>query len=286
MIEENDGNPNGILPPGWPKPGLHIYLNGLVASFVGNYSFNSEFKRYFDHLRQNILIEIKNNIKCSTSDKELVSYLTELHAILKNCDNKFIEDLINTIVGIQCNSAYKGSEIEKSGFDNYPEVDKQSKVYLSDLLYWIQNQIRDLIIQTDNLSKSIEPIVKGAKMTNSFEFTNPNYLHVKIASVFSKLRDREFIDKKTKLEQLELVFKNVTIDKPIKWTGWDGDLQVFIHTLQEKKIIINPKRSIWDKTRVCFIRENGSLIKKNDLRGIKETLRANKIKSIVNLFLD
>jgi hypothetical protein len=286
IIEEIDCYPDGILPPGWPFPGLHIYLNGLEASLDGNYLFNSEFKQYFDHLRQNILIEIKNNIKCSTSGKELISYLTELRAILKNCDNKIVENRVNTSTGIQCNYSYKGSEIERSGFDNYPEVEKISKEYLSDLLYWIQNQIRDLIIQTDNASKSIEPIVKGAKMIKSFEFTNPKYLHVKIASVFSELRDHEFIDKKTKLDQLELVFNNVTIDKPIKWIGYDGDLKVLIHTLLEKGIIINPKRSIWDKTRICFIREDGSLFKNKDLRGIKDTLRANEIKSIVNLFLD
>jgi hypothetical protein len=284
ILEENPESFLNIWPLDLPRHGLHIYLNRLDASFEGNYLFDSEFKKNFDLSGQNILTELHNNIKCSTSKKELNNYLTELHFVLKNCQDKIIETRVNADIGIQCSYTYKGSKTGKTDINQ--EDEQISKEYLSDLLYWIKNQIRDLAIQTDDISKSIEPIAEGAKLIKSFKFINPKYSHVKIPSVFNDLRDRKFIDMKTKPEQLEEVFLNIIIDKPIKWIGWDGDLKVLIHSLINKKIIIDPKRSIWDITRTCFIKDDGSLFKNADLRGSKDTLRANEVKFIVRKFLD
>jgi hypothetical protein len=289
IIEENNGNPSGILPPGWPFPGVHIYLNGLEASYLGNYLSNTEFRQYFELSKQNILTELEKNIKCSTSNKEMISYLTEVHFILKNCDSKIVENRINSNTGIQCNYSYKGSEIEKQGFENYPEVDKISKEYLNDLLYWIKNQIRDLIIQIDKISTSIKPIVKGAKMIKSFKFTKPTYFPSRIPSFFTELRDHEFISNETKVKQLEEVFSDInisTINKPIMWMGDIGDLKVLIHSLIDKKIIEDPIKSIWKITIACFVKRDGFLFDCNSIKGSKATLRANEVKSIVNRFLD
>ncbi len=132
----------------------------------------------------------------------------------------------------------------------------------------------------------VKPHAKSAKMIKSFQLFNPKFTHVKIPFVYNDLHKYKFIDEKTEFEQLENVFKNVTINKPIKWLGGDGDLKVLIHSLISKKIIIDPERSIWDITRICFIKAGGSLFKNSDIRGSKETKRASEIRFIISKILN
>lgn len=41
----------------WPAPGLFIYLNGLEASSMDNYSYNSSFARFFKSIQTDLIDE-------------------------------------------------------------------------------------------------------------------------------------------------------------------------------------------------------------------------------------
>jgi len=160
------------------------------------------------------------------------------------------------------------------------------KIYLSELYYWLKNLLRDFSIQANNVSNTTKTELKVSRLIKSFEFTNPKKFQVHITYLFNDLRDRKFIDNKTDPKQLERVFSNTIIEKPIKWVGGLGDLKLLLHCMVNKDIIVDPKRRIWDITRACFIKEDGSLIKNSDIRLSKETIKASEIRHIVSKFLN
>lgn len=276
----------------YPSPGLHIHLNGLEASFLLNYSSDTAFRRFFLSIQHDILTELQKNINCSTSNKELKEYFAKLKSILYASEKNIVETQNKFDSGIQCKFTYSNSKITITvwgiPFEELPE-ERLSKDLaeesLSNLLHWIKDQIRTLIINVDKIIATVKPIIIDLKSIKSFEFTKPKYYPSKISYVFNDLRNGDFIEIKAKPEQLGDIFINTQIASPIKWIAGEANLYYFIKQLIKMGIIIDPKRNIWKKTIACFVNKDGFLFKADELRGSKATKRASEIESIVRKFL-
>lgn len=127
---------------------------------------------------------------------------------------------------------------------------------------WVENLKIKKIVPTTRKSS----ISKMSGKTDSFKLKaltqNKNYLDNRFNKnstfdkAFNMLKNENFIDSNTNIDNLKNIFLNKQIPpkQRIKWTGSTKELQWFVHILQDESQKIEAlKNDIWIVTKKCFI---------------------------------
>ena len=130
----------------------------------------------------------------------------------------------------------------------------------------------ELKLAIEELSIEYSTHLNKTTKNNSFKYITgrDNNSFTKIQLLYKVLMENDLIEKETKLNDFELVFKNETIKKLIRWTGSTSELKYFI------KIINTPDYGFEDngdeKWRVavnCFIKVKKRSIEKVDFKNLR-----------------
>lgn len=136
----------------------------------------------------------------------------------------------------------------------------------------LKNYQTELKLAVQELSNKYSKYLNRTTKNNSFNYITgrKNNDFKKIRHIYEALKEGELIDKETTLNDFELVFKNETIKKLIRWTGSTSELKYFI------KIINTPNYGFEDnadeKWRVavnCFIKVKKRSIEKVDFKNLR-----------------
>jgi hypothetical protein len=136
----------------------------------------------------------------------------------------------------------------------------------------LKNYQTELKLAVQELSNKYSKYLNRTTKNNSFNYITgrKNNDFTKIRVLYKALKEGELIDKETTLNDFELVFKNETIKKLIRWTGSTSELKYFI------KIINTPDYGFEDnadeKWRVavnCFIKVKKRSIEKVDFKNLR-----------------
>jgi hypothetical protein len=113
---------------------------------------------------------------------------------------------------------------------------------------------------------------KPAETTyNSFTYKNLNTQVDNIKNLYDALITYDFIDQSTHYSEFKKVFTGEPIKNPVIWNGYISDLNYFIKVLHNiNKSVIDVKRHIWEVTCKCFIKPDGSLFDRANLKGQKK----------------
>lgn len=266
----------GVLPKDYPPPGIYVLVNNLKALYEGECFFNFEYYLRIKDLERNLLGEIENNIRFTTSNNEIDKYLAEVNLILKTCENSIIENKNR----LEDNYEYSGAKIELIPSKDLD--DATGRIILNKFFWNLKTHLREFLAEVVNKINDTKIKQVNLQYVKSFKLTK-NVYSSKVSTVFTDLISHNLIE--AKFEQLLAVFSNKKIDFPIKWKGGHGDLKTFVTALIDHKIVEDPKRKIWEITISCFVKGDATLFTNKEIRCSKKTSRYNEINYIIRKFI-
>lgn len=204
---------------------------------------------------------------------------------------------LEPFLNYQLNDSFEG---DKSLFDKFLTI-LIRQYEGSFLTKGLVDSINDwkAINQTSTPQKTISRKSTSRKMEGDIHslqlkalIKNPKYFQSNIhgfLEAFQLLKEHDFIDASTELEQFKNIFRNKEIahQKRIKWIGSTKELQWFIKELMyESQKIVDLKNDIWLITASCFVDKNGKEFMDSQLRNAsgKRLKRKDHLVQIVQLF--
>jgi hypothetical protein len=259
---------NGYIPSRWPDnlplPGIHIQVHGVLVYIISTNWHGTGLQSLLDILKENVIYELKQNIKCEINREDLLEYFTKIREVMISCDEILDKENLSELSMSGYESPSLSIILALDDTEPIPLIRSQ----ILDMLYMFQNYLRNLLIETNSIiSECINTVKIDEHKFKSFKLKSINRHRSDIALLFQCLIKGKFLSKNSKLIVFEKAFKEVYMPERLIWTGYQGDLSYFIKRLKVKEIIVDPKHDIWQITSYIFLKEDGSLFSPHNLKG-------------------
>jgi hypothetical protein len=126
----------------------------------------------------------------------------------------------------------------------------------------------ELKLAIEKLSNEYSTYLNRTTKNYSFRYNNSSFIKIQI--LYRVLKENDLIDKETTLNDFELVFKNETIKKLIRWTGSTSELKYFIKIINTSDYgFENNADEKWRVAVNCFIKVKKRSIEKVDFKNLR-----------------
>lgn len=140
----------------------------------------------------------------------------------------------------------------------------ENKALIEDYNDYIREKKKSLRWPVLKEYKRLRQLIDKASQTNQVSYTWLNNPDTELPKLHELLKDKQLIDRNTKLGQLQAVFiaKPLKNLEPVNWIGAKNLLAYFIDRLQNKNKITDP--NLWSLAEKCFTKSKDLLQSRNN----------------------